>query len=221
MEKTFLINGKEISSIIEFKKTKYLKLRVRQNIIKITVPFKTSLERINKFVYDNQNYIIKHLLIEQKKIEKETFYNHQLIKIFDRDYELIFSNKTIALNNYIYINTISKVNIKDQIVSLFKDDLLIYFKELTLQCYRRLNTKIPCPNIVLRKMKNTLGNYCKSLNLIKYSTNMLFKPLETYEALVCHELSHIIEQNHSIRFYNVLYSICPNYKQLSKIMKER
>lgn len=221
MEKTFLINGKEISSIIEFKKTKYLKLRVRQNIIKITVPFKTSLERINKFVYDNQNYIIKHLLIEQKKIEKETFYNHQLIKIFDRDYELIFSNKTIVLNNYIYINTISKVNIKDQIVSLFKDDLLIYFKELTLQCYRRLNTKIPCPNIVLRKMKNTLGNYCKSLNLIKYSTNMLFKPLETYEALVCHELSHIIEQNHSIRFYNVLYSICPNYKQLSKIMKER
>lgn len=221
MEKTFLINGKEISSIIEFKKTKYLKLRVRQNIIKITVPFKTSLERINKFVYDNQNYIIKHLLIEQKKIEKETFYNHQLIKIFDRDYELIFSNKTIVLNNYIYINTISKVNIKDQIVSVFKDDLLIYFKELTLQCYRRLNTKIPCPNIVLRKMKNTLGNYCKSLNLIKYSTNMLFKPLETYEALVCHELSHIIEQNHSIRFYNVLHSICPNYKQLSKIMKER
>lgn len=221
MEKTFLINGKEISSIIEFKKTKYLKLRVRQNIIKITVPFKTSLERINKFVYDNQNYIIKHLLIEQKKIEKETFYNHQLIKIFNRDYELIFSNKTIVLNNYIYINTISKVNIKDQIVSVFKDDLLIYFKELTLQCYRRLNTKIPCPNIVLRKMKNTLGNYCKSLNLIKYSTNMLFKPLETYEALVCHELSHIIEQNHSIRFYNVLYSICPNYKQLSKIMKER
>ena len=221
MEKTFLINGKEISSIIEFKKTKYLKLRVRQNIIKITVPFKTSLERINKFVYDNQNYIIKHLLIEQKKIEKETFYNHQLIKIFDRDYELIFSNKTIVLNNYIYINTISKVNIKDQIVSVFKDDLLIYFKELTLQCYRRLNTKIPCPNIVLRKMKNTLGNYCKSLNLIKYSTNMLFKPLETYEALVCHELSHIIEQNHSIRFYNVLYSICPNYKQISKIMKER
>lgn len=221
MEKTFLINGKEISSIIEFKKTKYLKLRVRQNIIKITVPFKTSFERINKFVYDNQNYIIKHLLIEQKKIEKETFYNHQLIKIFNRDYELIFSNKTIVLNNYIYINTISKVNIKDQIVSLFKDDLLIYFKELTLQCYRRLNTKIPCPNIVLRKMKNTLGNYCKSLNLIKYSTNMLFKPLETYEALVCHELSHIIEQNHSIRFYNVLYSICPNYKQLSKIMKER
>lgn len=221
MEKTFLINGKEISSIIEFKKTKYLKLRVRQNIIKITVPFKTSLERINKFVYDNHNYIVKHLLIEQKKIEKETFYNHQLIKIFDRDYELIFSNKTIVLNNYIYINTISKVNIKDQIVSVFKDDLLIYFKELTLQCYRRLNTKIPCPNIVLRKMKNTLGNYCKSLNLIKYSTNMLFKPLETYEALVCHELSHIIEQNHSIRFYNVLYSICPNYKQLSKIMKER
>ena len=221
MEKTFLINGKEISSIIEFKKTKYLKLRVRQNIIKITVPFKTSLERINKFVYDNQNYIIKHLLIEQKKIEKETFYNHQLIKIFDRDYELIFSNKTIVLNNYIYINTISKVNIKDQIVSVFKDDLLIYFKELTLHCYRRLNTKIPCPNIVLRNMKNTLGNYCKSLNLIKYSTNMLFKPLETYEALVCHELSHIIEQNHSIRFYNVLYSICPNYKQLSKIMKER
>ena len=221
MEKTFLINGKEISSIIEFNNTKYLKLRVRQNIIKITVPFKTSLERINKFVYDNQNYIIKHLLIEQKKIEKETFYNHQLIKIFNRDYELIFSNKTIVLNNYIYINTISKVNIKDQIVSVFKDDLLIYFKELTLQCYRRLNTKIPCPNIVLRKMKNTLGNYCKSLNLIKYSTNMLFKPLETYEALVCHELSHIIEQNHSIRFYNVLYSICPNYKQLSKIMKER
>ena len=221
MEKTFLINGKEISSIIEFKKTKYLKLRVRQNIIKITVPFKTSLERINKFVYDNQNYIIKHLLIEQKKIEKETFYNHQLIKIFDRDYELIFSNKTIVLNNYIYINTISKVNIKDQIVSVFKDDLFIYFKELTLQCYRRLITKIHCPNIVLRKMKNTLGNYCKSLNLIKYSTNMLFKPLETYEALVCHELSHIIEQNHSIRFYNVLYSICPNYKQLSKIMKER
>ena len=66
-KKLFLINGKEISSIIEFKKTKYLKLRVRQNIIKITVPFKTSLERINKFVYDNQKLYNKTLTNRTKK----------------------------------------------------------------------------------------------------------------------------------------------------------
>ena len=45
-------------------------------------------------------------------------------------------------------------------------------------------------------------------------------PHKLLDYVVVHELSHIIEANHSKNFYKVVETVLPNYKSLSKEIKE-
>ena len=56
----------------------------------------------------------------------------------------------------------------------------------------------------------------KNINL---SVLIILLPRELRDAVVAHEVSHLIELNHSPRFYQVCRRICPDYDQ--KIAKVR
>ena len=43
---------------------------------------------------------------------------------------------------------------------------------------------------------------------------------EAIDAVIVHELCHIIHPNHSKDFYKLVESYIPNYKQLDKYLKE-
>jgi predicted metal-dependent hydrolase len=54
---------------------------------------------------------------------------------------------------------------------------------------------------------------------IELSTKLLLAPKEILEYVIIHELSHLIEPNHSRRFWNIVRSVDPNYKQKIKWLK--
>ena len=51
---------------------------------------------------------------------------------------------------------------------------------------------------------------------IEISTKLLFAPMEILEYVIIHELAHLIEANHSKRFWNIVKSCDPNYKKKIK-----
>ena len=44
---------------------------------------------------------------------------------------------------------------------------------------------------------------------------------EAIDAVVVHELSHIVYPNHSKDFYKLIEKYMPNYKELDKYLKEK
>ena len=44
--------------------------------------------------------------------------------------------------------------------------------------------------------------------------------LECLDYVVIHELSHLIEGNHSKEFWSIVEKYCPNYKEIKKKLKE-
>lgn len=64
----------------------------------------------------------------------------------------------------------------------------------------------------LRRMKRTWGN-CSSKGVIKLNTHLVKAPAAVIDSVIAHELCHLEEMNHGKRFYALLESLNPNWRQ--------
>ena len=60
---------------------------------------------------------------------------------------------------------------------------------------------------------------CSTKGNINLSTRLLFAPDEVIDYVIIHELTHLIEMNHSSKFWKIVKSIMPDYKQKEKWLK--
>ena len=77
-------------------------------------------------------------------------------------------------------------------------------------------------NIKAVKLKNNSSNWgsCSSSGNVNISTRLLFAPRDVQDYVFIHELAHLIEMNHSPRFWKIVRDIMPNYKEKEKWLKE-
>ncbi len=70
--------------------------------------------------------------------------------------------------------------------------------------------------------KNNKSNWgsCSNLGNINISTRLLFAPNDVLEYICIHELAHLIEHNHSARFWKLVKDAMPKYKEKEKWLKE-
>ncbi len=64
----------------------------------------------------------------------------------------------------------------------------------------------------LRKMKRSWGN-CSADGVIKLNTHLVKTPPALISYVISHELCHLQEMNHGPRFYALLGSLCPEWRQ--------
>jgi predicted metal-dependent hydrolase len=61
---------------------------------------------------------------------------------------------------------------------------------------------------------------CSSTGNLNFSTRLFFAPDEVQDYVIIHELAHLIELNHSDRFWNIVEAAMPNYAEKEKWLKK-
>ncbi len=61
---------------------------------------------------------------------------------------------------------------------------------------------------------------CSSTGNLNFSTRLLFAPDETQDYVIIHELAHLIEHNHSDRFWKLVSDAMPDYQKHEKWLKQ-
>lgn len=74
-------------------------------------------------------------------------------------------------------------------------------------------------NIRIKSMKTRWGS-CSTKGNLNFNWKIIMAPEEVIDYLVVHELSHLLEMNHSSDFYKQLSRVLPNYKTHQKWLKE-
>ena len=69
--------------------------------------------------------------------------------------------------------------------------------------------------IYFRKMKSRWGS-CSSRNNININRYLKYLPESLIEYVVFHEVAHLVELNHSKRFWNIINEKFNNYKEIEK-----
>ena len=96
----------------------------------------------------------------------------------------------------------------------------VLFKKCLDEEYKLFKENIPYPSLRLRKMKTRWG-VCNTKDLVITLNTELYKyPPICLEYVVIHELSHLIEPNHSKNFWQIVEEYMPNYKKVKVLLKE-
>ena len=64
------------------------------------------------------------------------------------------------------------------------------------------------------------GSCVKSKKALNFSSRLVMLPMDKIDAIVVHELCHIEQANHSQKFYDLVESYIPNYKEIDKWLRK-
>ena len=73
--------------------------------------------------------------------------------------------------------------------------------------------------ITITSAKGRFGS-CSSAGNLAFSYRLMMYPDEAIDYVVVHELAHLVELNHSSRFYLIVASVLPDYKARQKLLKK-
>lgn len=107
---------------------------------------------------------------------------------------------------------------EDKLQSILSSLLMTYFiKQGSLDVSKRIDIYAKklgvTPNIVKVNDKKTSWGSCTSHGNIYINYRLLLAPIDVIDYVLIHELCHLKEMNHSNRFWNLVETIVPDYKE--------
>lgn len=72
-------------------------------------------------------------------------------------------------------------------------------------------------DVRLKYNKSNWGS-CSSGKNLNFSVRLFFAPDDVIDYVVIHELAHLIEMNHSAKFWKIVSKVMPNYKEKEKVL---
>lgn len=212
---------------------KHLRITVKgRGEVTVTVPKGISAKQAEQFVQKNMDWIeSKVAAAKEKKGEKITEYGFgtefktklTAVKVIETDGSQAFLKQhKDFLGIYIPEETdISKPEwqelIKTQIEAQLKREAKSFLPKRT----RDLATEkgIAIGKISVRSTKSRWGS-CSHNNDISLSIYLMTLPDELIDYVICHELAHVKEKNHSKNFWAHLEQLLPGARKMDKEMKK-
>jgi predicted metal-dependent hydrolase len=77
---------------------------------------------------------------------------------------------------------------------------------------------VATPPLTLSNAQSRWGS-CNSRGQVRLSWRLLQAPPHIINYVICHELAHLKQMNHSAKFYAVVEQLFPNYKAAEKELK--
>lgn len=208
----FYYDNEEYDIVIEKKRTnKNTYIRVKNDLkIYITTNIFIKDRDLIRLVEENEKSIIRMINSQiKKKNSNEGFF--YLGKKFDPIYveycDISFGDTKVFLNKNLDIDKWYKLQAKK------------IFKERLDFNYNNFSEIIPYPELKIRKMTTRWGVCNTKLKTVTLNLELMKRDTKYLDYVIIHELSHLIEANHSARFWKIVERNCPSYKQIRKEMK--
>ena len=78
---------------------------------------------------------------------------------------------------------------------------------------------LPLAKAALSGAKSRFGS-CSATKVCRFSWRLIQYPDELIDLVICHELAHLLEMNHSARFYAELEKLCPHAGEKQKKLQK-
>ena len=220
-----IIQIAELDVRVRYRKgMKNIYLRVEQDgSVVVSAPIRTANYVIEKLVIDNlANIRIRLENIQSKNIEK-SYDNGDIFYIFGEKLELIvlYGEKNyFSLDRKNIVLNCNKITTKEQREKFLRDNLRKVLLEKVKEFIKKYEPimKVSCADVRIKKMKTRWGTCNITKRRIWINEELVKYPLECLEHVVVHELVHLLETNHSARFYNLVEKFYPQYKESEELL---
>lgn len=228
------IDGGKYPVKIYYERRSNSRVSIRRTTINIRIPSfledKEKNEQLEKMKNWAKGKIIENPEKFRPKQQKE-YEDSDIVKINDEEFILRIEFKDKKSSSARLAGNTIKLSISN---NLSKEDQNTHISSLISRCIadKRLpklqekiyklnkthfNQKI---NRIFFKHNRSNWGSCSNAGNINISTRLLFAPDDILEYVCIHELAHLIEQNHSNKFWALVEKTMPDYKEKERWLKE-
>jgi predicted metal-dependent hydrolase len=211
---------KILYDIVKTSKKKTEILVIGKNSVKVLVPENRPDHDIRNIVTSNSRWIFqKQLNFDARKPGKLTYSEGSKLPYLGKEYKIVFSpaHRTGHLFNlengmfFVGMADAKPAKIKfyyerwlmNEAVEILEKKVRHYCKLLHLDS-RELQLKV-------KRQKHRLGSLGRNLNL-NFNYKILMLPSDVIDYVVLHEICHIYVPNHSSKYWQLVGSVMPDYK---------
>ena len=115
-------------------------------------------------------------------------------------------------------NTCTKENIANVLWTWYKEQLTPITERLVAKWEQILGVK--ATTWTIQQMQSSWGKCHKESGKIMFNLQLAKKPLNCIEYVIAHELTHLIEQNHTDRFRHILGTYLPGWQKIKEQLNE-
>lgn len=188
--------------------------------------------RINNHKAELVIPIGKHNKAQQFLLNKEKWIRHKLsimpkitipsnkIKMLGREYNIIQKKsirKWLTIDENALIIESPLGNYDEILVHFLQNRLVREIEQIIVEISKISNLK-PL-NIKVMNNKHRWGS-CSSKGILSFHWRLIFTPYKILRYIVIHELCHLKEMNHSVRFWNLVEKLDPEYEKHKKWLKQ-
>ena len=234
MEYIIRIKDLDIPFIIKnYKTAKSMKIYFKENSLTITKSPYISKKEVLEFIKNNEERVYKEykrILYNKENIDKYSSGNYILYKgekykiikeYFDKNTVKILIDENNRQFNIFVSDKITKQEedyyIKDVLRKIFKNNTEVMLKDKI--SYWSKITNIKYNNVKVRDAKTKFGSCIPKTRDLHFTSRLIMLKEQAVDAVIVHELCHIIYPNHSKDFYTLVEKYIPDYKEINKYLK--
>lgn len=209
---------------IKYSSRKSINISVeRDRSVIVRAPNNISKEKINCIIESKENWILDKINHSQKyplKLEPKEFVSGETLMYLGRYYQLSVLNEPITGVEFKQRFIISKANQKIANVILkdwYWEKALSKIEPKVKYYAKRLGVNFK--EVKLSDMKYRWGS-CTPNNNVIFNWRIIKAPIYVLDYLIVHELTHLLESNHTPEFWNIVSIQIPQYEKAKLWLKK-
>lgn len=220
---------RELEYILTRKQVKNINLRIKpEGKLYVSANQRVPTDYIDNFIKSKQDFIIKALdkFEDRRKYTEEPkkYVNGECFNILGKRLPLkVEEGKEEAVTSdgeSLFLTVKNKDNFKrkEKLVNDWLEALQIeIFNQIcreTHQIFKKYGVEYP--QVKIRLMKSRWGSCHTRKGIITLNSRLIEAPRSSIEYVVLHEFAHFIHPNHSKRFYHLVETLMPDWKERKK-----
>jgi predicted metal-dependent hydrolase len=219
--RTVRLRDREIPYLLKrSRQRRRIVLTVDEQGLAVSAPWRSSEQRIVSVILDAESWVLKKLKTwSALPVRGQTWADGDRIKFLGADLalsvvgEASVSITTLEAGHTLRIQLADAQDgsaVKTAVIHWYRRHALSNFTKRIAELAPRVGVALP--RLFLSSARTRWGS-CNADRQVRLNWRLIQASQPTIDYVVVHELAHLIEMNHSKRFWNLVAGVCPGHKE--------
>ncbi|MBL79894.1 MAG: zinc metalloprotease [Nitrosomonadaceae bacterium] len=218
-----ILNDKEVSYVLKRRRCKSISIKIDCDGLTINAPIGEKLSWIEFVLQERRSWILKKLdEWEEKELIRLVWEESAIFPLLGEPWKIAITStgvvrmvrvkkQSLAEKNQLELalpSIIAAREIEKIVMDWYYQQARIYFRKRIKYFSEKL--RVTCPQLRLSHARTQWGS-CDMRGIVHLNWRLIHLSIRLVDYVIAHELSHLIEMNHSSAFWRTVESICPDY----------
>ena len=220
-----LLNGETIFYLLEHRARRTVGLKITENGLVVHAPKRIFAFQLNQILLDKSGWILNKLQHRAaNQVEKMAWVDGAHLYYLGQTIQLHILENSSNKSPQFESNRLTLATRSPNNYGLISRKVIAWYKKIAAVDFSRrleiLAAKlgVNAPPFTLSNAKSRWGS-CNSRGEVRLNWRLLQAPPHIINYVICHELAHLKEMNHSAKFWAVVEQLFPGYKLAEKELK--